>query len=52
MSMWGDCTVIDFAAAAEAIDVDSLSELNTAELDQVKYWKPSRVSEIVFNFWD
>lgn len=27
-------------------------ELNTAELEQIKYWKPETIGKIIFNFWD
>lgn len=26
--------------------------LNKGEVKQIKYWKPERMGEIVFNFWD
>lgn len=26
--------------------------LNNGEIKQIKYWKPERLGEIVFNFWD
>ncbi|MFC0213118.1 hypothetical protein ACFFK0_11745 [Paenibacillus chartarius] len=32
--------------------LDHKHELNKAELEQVKYWKPNTIGEIVFNFWD
>ncbi|WP_322445900.1 hypothetical protein [Robertmurraya mangrovi] len=28
------------------------NELNIAELNQIKRWKPAIVGEIIFNFWD
>lgn len=28
------------------------SGLNKGEIKQIKYWKPDRLGEIVFNFWD
>ncbi|MEU7455404.1 hypothetical protein [Streptosporangium roseum] len=29
-----------------------LSELGEAEMDQIRYWRPETVGELVFNFWD
>jgi hypothetical protein len=29
-----------------------LCHLSSAEMEQVKYWKPTRVGDIVFNYWD
>ncbi|MBY0097999.1 hypothetical protein [Mesobacillus maritimus] len=28
------------------------SELNRAELEQLAYWKPETVGQIIFNYWD
>lgn len=28
------------------------NELNSAELKQIAYWKPERIGEIIFNYWD
>jgi hypothetical protein len=28
------------------------SNLAHAELVQVKYWQPTRVGDVIFNFWD
>ena len=28
------------------------SELNSAELNQIEYWKPNNIGEILFNHWD
>ena len=31
---------------------DLLVDLASAELEQVKYWKPQRIGDLVFNCWD
>ncbi len=31
---------------------DAVENLNCAELTQIKYWKPTSIGEIIFNFWD
>ncbi|KGM45228.1 hypothetical protein P9D43_22580 [Neobacillus niacini] len=28
------------------------NDLNSAELEQVAYWKPKRIGEVIFNYWD
>lgn len=28
------------------------NDLNRAELEQVAYWKPNRIGEVIFNYWD
>ncbi|WP_042149955.1 hypothetical protein [Paucisalibacillus sp. EB02] len=34
------------------IAIENENELNDAELYNVKHWKPRRVGDVVFNFWD
>ena len=31
---------------------DIVGELSKAELEQIKYWKPNIMGDIIFNFWD
>ena len=31
---------------------DFVGELSKVELEQIEYWKPKRIGDIVFNFWD
>ena len=31
---------------------DIVGELSKAELEQIKYWKPNTVGDIIFNCWD
>ena len=31
---------------------EDLSELSAAEHDQIQYWKPKRLGDIIFNTWD
>jgi hypothetical protein len=31
---------------------DDLIDLSDAELAQVKYWKPRRIGDVAFNYWD
>ncbi|NKE04659.1 hypothetical protein [Mesobacillus selenatarsenatis] len=31
---------------------DQNNNLNRAELEQIKYWKPQRIGDVIFNFWD
>ncbi|MFD9627408.1 hypothetical protein [Peribacillus muralis] len=34
------------------IILESDNELNSAELEQIAYWKPKSVGEVIYNFWD
>jgi hypothetical protein len=29
-----------------------ISQLNRAERDQIDYWRPDTLGELLFNFWD
>ncbi|MGB5916665.1 MAG: hypothetical protein WBG63_17505 [Phormidesmis sp.] len=37
---------------AQPITDETLSDLSDAEINQIEYWKPSAIGELVFNFWD
>ena len=32
--------------------LQNANELNSAELEQIAYWKPEKVGEVIFNYWD
>lgn len=34
------------------IVVENENELNDAELKQIAYWKPQKIGDVVFHFWD
>lgn len=34
------------------IILENDNELNSAELEQIAYWKPKSVGEVIYNFWD
>ena len=36
----------------EPLLLKSENELNKAELNQIEYWKPERIGEVLFNHWD
>ncbi|RYD68523.1 MAG: hypothetical protein EOP83_00665 [Verrucomicrobiaceae bacterium] len=38
--------------ACSAISPEALVQLGEAELVQMRYWNPSTVGDLVFNFWD
>lgn len=43
--------LMDSATAALPVTEDLLSDLGPAEINQVKSWQPSTISQIVYNFW-
>ncbi len=34
------------------IDISDIEQLNRAEREQIKYWKPQTIGELAFNWWD
>jgi hypothetical protein len=34
------------------ITLENINKLNTTELEQILYWQPKNVGEVIFNFWD
>ncbi|MFP7298591.1 hypothetical protein [Neobacillus niacini] len=44
--------VLDTIELSIPIEDKHKSELNRAELVQISYWKPKKVCQILFNFWD
>jgi len=34
------------------LDDSALSDLGPAELQQIKYWAPKKLGDVIFNFWD
>lgn len=44
--------VLDTIELSVFIEGKHKSELNRAELQQISYWKPENVGQILFNFWD
>lgn len=37
---------------SEKIIIQNDNDLNSAELEQVAFWKPERIGEVIFNYWD
>lgn len=44
--------VVSAAEFCRPLTSKDLDKLNSAELQQVEYWQPATVGELVFNFWD
>lgn len=50
--MFPDVIVARLDELARPITKSDLSVLDSAELEQVKYWKPVTIGELAFNWWD
>lgn len=47
-----DCNVLLAADASRGITQDLTELLDDAEKKDVRYWKPRRVGDVIFNHWD
>ena len=47
-----DYELLSRAELERAIHEDDLRHLSPAEMKELRYWRPARVGDIVFNFWD
>lgn len=45
-------TVLDRATLCADLSTADLSELDPAEHEQITYWRPGTVGEVLFNWWD
>ncbi|HEV7279653.1 MAG TPA: hypothetical protein VGN57_05520 [Pirellulaceae bacterium] len=48
----GEVEVWDRAALERPVTADDMRASAPAELEQVKYWRPRRVGDVIFNSWD
>jgi hypothetical protein len=54
-ALWQTCpelTILERAEFLRPVNTADLSDLGYAELDQINYWKPATIGELVFNWWD
>lgn len=50
-SYFSDYSILSTETLALSID-RTKSELSSAGLKQIKYWKPDNIGDIIFNEWD
>lgn len=48
----GGYEVLSREELERSIHPNDLQQLLTAEIEQAKYWRPRRIGDVVFNFWD
>ncbi len=51
-SKFGRYSVLSEQVLVQRITDESVEDLSEAEIDQMSYWKPTRVGEVIFNHWD
>jgi hypothetical protein len=47
-----DYQILNACSLNEPVSEICVNELAECELMQIRYWKPERVGDVVFNFWD
>lgn len=49
---FGAYRVLDAWELSQPLDAVSCRQLSAVELEQIEYWKPQCLGEVLFNFWD
>jgi hypothetical protein len=52
LSAWGAFEVLSVETLGTVPDMINTALLGKAELEQVRYWKPELIGQILFNHWD
>jgi hypothetical protein len=52
IQMFPDVTIATLEDLSRPIVKTDLDQLDRAEIEQVKYWKPQTIGELAFNWWD
>lgn len=47
-----DLRMLVVADLEQPVTPESIAELNDAEVQQLRYWRPARIGDVVFNHWD
>jgi hypothetical protein len=46
------CEVVSLSSLEALPDAELLANLGAVEREQIRYWRPQRLGDIIFNFWD
>ncbi len=49
---FGCYEVLSLSDVSQRVDDAAISRLFRFEKDQIKYWNPATIGEVIFNFWD
>lgn len=44
--------ILNISKLSKQYDIEDLKSLSKIEIEQINYWKPVTVGEIIFNYWD
>ena len=48
----GEFTILSVQDACAGVSPAAIAQLGEAELDQMRYWNPQRIGDVIFNYWD
>ena len=48
----GEFSIVSAQDACAGISSAAVAQLGEAELDQMRYWNPQRIGDMIFNYWD
>jgi len=43
---------LDIRTSKGKVSLENTNRLSSSELEQILFWKPKKVGEVIFNFWD
>ena len=43
---------LDIRKSKGKVSLENKNKLSSSELEQILFWKPKKVGEVIFNFWD
>ena len=43
---------LDIRTSKGKVSLENKNRLSSSELEQILFWKPKKVGEVIFNFWD
>jgi hypothetical protein len=52
ISRLGSYTVLTCDQLTQALTEECWRNLAAVEKDQIRYWKPARIGDVIYNFWD
>jgi hypothetical protein len=52
VSLGSEFRIFGASEATAAISPDAITNLGATELQQMRYWRPERIGEVIFNHWD
>ena len=48
----GEFSILSTQEAGAGVSSDVVAQLGETELEQMRYWNPQRIGDVIFNYWD